>query len=69
MKKKETIDTIAPEQYELQAGPVYRFNMNRRKFFQAMGSGLAIAFTTYRSVAGELTDALKAPEDQIGASR
>lgn len=67
MKKKEFVETIAPEQYELQAGPVYHFNMNRRKFFQAMGSGLAIAFTAYRSVAGELTDAFKVPEEQIGA--
>lgn len=67
MKKKDIVEVAAPEQYELQAGPVYRFNMNRRRFFQAMGSGLAIAFTTYRSVAGELTDPLKAPEDQIGA--
>ena len=66
MKQKQIID-IAPEQYELHAGPVYKFNMNRRRFFQVMGSGLAIAFTTYKSVAGELAGDFKAPEDQVGA--
>jgi nicotinate dehydrogenase subunit B len=67
MKEKELKDITAPEQYELYEGPVYRFNMNRRRFFQAMGSGLAIAFTAYKSVAGVLADDLKTPEDQVGA--
>ena len=58
---------IAPEQYELRADPVYRFNLNRRRFFQVMGSGLAIAFATYKSAAGVLTDEAKLPEDQVGA--
>jgi nicotinate dehydrogenase subunit B len=67
MKRKENIDITAPEQYELREGPVYKFNLNRRQFFKVMGSGLAIAFSTYKSFAGDLTDALKAPEDQIAA--
>lgn len=67
MELREVKDNTAPEQYELHAAPVYRFNMNRRRFFQAMGSGLAIAFTSYKSVAGVLTDEFKAPEDQVAA--
>lgn len=67
MKAKDLNDLPAPEQYELYAEPVYQFNMNRRRFFQAMGSGLAIAFSTYRSVAGTLGDAIKLPEEQVGA--
>src|SRR5688572_10887040 len=67
MKQRQPIDIIAPEQYELNEVPVYQFNMNRRRFFQAMGSGLAIAFTTYKSMGGVLSEELKAPEDQVGA--
>ncbi|MEX2234603.1 MAG: molybdopterin cofactor-binding domain-containing protein [Cyclobacteriaceae bacterium] len=67
MKQKEPIDITAPEQYELNEAPVYQFNMNRRRFFQAMGSGVAIAFTTYKSIGGVLSEELKAPEDQVGA--
>ena len=65
MKKQDK--EIAPEQYELHADPVYRFNVNRRRFFQVMGSGLAVAFATYKSAAGVLTDDEKLPEDQVGA--
>jgi nicotinate dehydrogenase subunit B len=65
MKQREPFD--APEQYELHASPVYQFSMNRRRFFQAMGSGLAVAFTASRSVGAVLTDDLKAPEDQVAA--
>lgn len=60
-------DVIAPEQYELQADPVYRFNINRRRFFQVMGGGLAIAFSPYNSLGAVLTDDDKLPEDQVGA--
>lgn len=66
MKQKKITDITAAEQYELHEAPAYKFNMNRRRFFQVMGSGLAIAFSTYRSVAGELA-AIKVPEDQVGA--
>jgi nicotinate dehydrogenase subunit B len=67
MKRKEPDDMPAAEQYELDAAPVYRFNLNRRRFFQAMGSGLAIAFSTYKSLGAVLTEDLRAPEDQVGA--
>lgn len=60
-------ETIAPEQYELRAEPIYQFNMDRRRFFKVMGSGLAIAFSTYKSAAGVPEDELKLPEDQVGA--
>lgn len=66
MKTNEQ-DPIVPEQYELHAGPVYKFNLNRRRFFQVMGSGLAIAFTTYNGVASSFTDEEKLPEEQVGA--
>ena len=67
MKAKQNEDIIAPEQYELRADPVYRFNLNRRHFFQVMGSGLAIAFTAYKSFGASLTEDLKLPENQVGA--
>ena len=67
MKKKEHDDFIAPEQYELREGPAHIFNMNRRRFFQVMGGGLAVAFTTYQSLGGVLTEDVKLPEEQVGA--
>jgi isoquinoline 1-oxidoreductase len=67
MKKKEHNDFIAPEQYELREGPAYSFNMNRRRFFQVMGGGVAIAFTTYKSLGGVLTEDAKLPDEQVGA--
>lgn len=65
MNQKED-NLIAPEQYELRESPAYQFNMNRRKFFQVMGSGLAIAFTA-GTTADAWSEALKAPEDQVAA--
>ena len=65
--KKDKSDIIAPEQYELHADPVYKFNLNRRRFFQVMGSGLAIAFTAHETLGGILADEDKLPEDQVGA--
>ena len=64
---KDPKDIIAPEQYELHRDPVYKFNLNRRRFFQVMGSGLAVAFATYKSLAGVLTEDEKIPEDLVGA--
>lgn len=66
---KDMKEAIAPEQYELRGEPMHHFNMDRRRFFKVMGSGLAIAFSTYKSVAGALDDddVLKLPEDQVGA--
>lgn len=64
---KDSKDALAPEQYELRAEPMYHFNMDRRRFFKVMGSGLAIAFSTFGSAAGALEDDLKLREDQVGA--
>ena len=64
---KDPKNIIAPEQYELHRDPVYKFNLNRRRFFQVMGSGLAVAFATYKSLAGVLTEDEKIPEDLVGA--
>ena len=66
MKTNEQ-DPVFPEQYELHAGPVYKFNLNRRRFFQVMGSGLAIAFTTANGIAGSIVEDEKIPEEQVGA--
>jgi nicotinate dehydrogenase subunit B len=63
--KKHHEDPIAPEQYELHASPAYRFGMNRRTFFQVLGSGVAVAFSITRALGSGLTD--EAPEDQLSA--
>lgn len=67
MKQNENERLIAPEQYELREKPAYEFNINRRRFFQVLGSGLAIAITTYHAMGGAPEEALKIPEDQVGA--
>jgi isoquinoline 1-oxidoreductase len=58
-------DLIAPEQYELYEKPSYRFNMNRRTFFEVLGSGIAVTFTLTSGIGKSLVDA--APEDQVAA--
>jgi isoquinoline 1-oxidoreductase len=63
MQNKNKI--IAPEQYELVEKPAYHFNMNRRTFFEVLGSGLAITFTISNSFANSFTDT--AQEDQVAA--
>ena len=45
MEKQIQDKSLVLEQYELQAEPVYKFQMNRRKFFHVLGSGLAITFS------------------------
>ncbi|HET9487064.1 MAG TPA: molybdopterin cofactor-binding domain-containing protein [Chryseosolibacter sp.] len=67
MKPKVQENQAAPEQYELRETPAYHFNIDRRKFFQVMGSGLAIAFTTYNSEGATFGDNLKTPEEKVGA--
>ncbi len=67
MKTTDSYNTTAPEQYELHAGPAYQFTMNRRRFFQVMGSGLAVTFSAYRSFAATLDEEAKLPENQVGA--
>src|SRR5260221_8265551 len=65
-KKKNKVVFPAIEQYELQEDPAYRFAMNRRAFFGALGSGVAIAFTISNSLGAALTDG-PVPENQLGA--
>jgi nicotinate dehydrogenase subunit B len=68
MTQKVITDSSAPEQYELRESPAYVFNMNRRKFFQVLGSGVVVAFTARNVLADAgVADNLKAPEEQIGA--
>jgi nicotinate dehydrogenase subunit B len=66
MKKQEQ-DITAPEQYELREAPAYNFNMNRRRFFSVMGSGVAVAFTAGSSLGAAVTDTPVAPEEQVSA--
>lgn len=64
MKTKEK-EFIAPEQYELREEPSYSFKMNRRTFFEVLGSGVAVTFTISKSFGSSLLDT--APEEQIAA--
>ena len=64
MKTKEK-DLIAPEQYEMREKPSHLFSMNRRRFFEVLGSGVAVAFTISNSLGNAITTG--APEDQIAA--
>lgn len=64
---KDKIEYPAKEQYELHETPVYNFRINRRTFFGALGSGLAIAFSVSYSVASSLVDSELAPDDQLNA--
>src|SRR5690606_1872678 len=58
---------ILPEQYELREAPAYRFTMNRRRFFQVLGSGVAVAWATVQSADGAISAGVKLPEEQVGA--
>ncbi len=52
-----TKDTgVAPEQYELREKLPYTFNMNRRTFFNALGSGIAIVFSVSKSIGAAVAD-------------
>src|SRR5687768_7433740 len=64
--KNHQSDSIATEQYELHTPPAYQFSMNRRTFFQALGSGIAVAFSVSQGVASVL-EGTPAPEDQLSA--
>jgi len=67
MKNQEQNEFIAPEQYELQAPPAYKFAISRRTFFNVLGSGVAVAFTISKSIASAITDEEATPEDQVSA--
>ena len=67
MKNSKHDKDIAPEQYEQYEKPAYQFSINRRAFFQTLGSGIAVTFVVGNSVTNSFADPLDAPEDQIGA--
>ena len=48
--KTNTISQLEPERYELASGPAYLFDLDRRKFFKFLGSGLVI-FSVLRPLA------------------
>lgn len=66
MTNQEEKEIIAPEQYELKAEPAYKFSMDRRTFFQLVGSGLAVTFSLGNGLASSLVNPLP-PEDQLAA--
>ena len=67
MKKQSQDDLPAAEQFGLPDEPVYEFNLDRRRFFQVLGSGLAVAFTIGNSLASSLTEDADTPEDQLSS--
>ena len=74
MNEQPTPHPFEPNQHELPPKPAYRFHLNRRRFFQVMGSGLAVAIV-FRDVlvlpaadaASPAPLAAPVPDDQIGA--
>ena len=63
--KEHDHNVVAPEQYELQEKSKYHFTMNRRSFFEILGSGIAVTFLASNSLGQTLTDTV--PEGQVGA--
>jgi isoquinoline 1-oxidoreductase len=51
---------MEPERYELQQPPVYRFELNRREWFEVLGGGLLVLVVTGRSEAQESGGARRA---------
>ncbi|MBI3698605.1 MAG: molybdopterin-dependent oxidoreductase, partial [Acidobacteria bacterium] len=45
--------TMEPERYELQAGPAYHFELDRRGFFQVLGGGILVILTLEEASAQE----------------
>lgn len=67
MDKQTDKSFLAPEQYELQEKSRYDFHMNRRNFFNVLGSGLAVTFSVANSLAETFSPISKDSEDQISA--
>ena len=63
MKTKKRLEDF--DQIGLDEKSSYSFRMNRRTFFEVLGSGIAVTFTISQSIGNTWTDV--APEDQIGA--
>jgi nicotinate dehydrogenase subunit B len=60
--RKSTL--IAPEQYELREKTSFNFSMNRRSFFEILGSGIGITFLATRGLANS-SDTV--PDDQLSS--
>ncbi len=56
---------VAPEQYEQFEGPSYHFKIDRRSFFEILGSGIAVTFAITNGLSNALIS--PAPEDQVAA--
>jgi isoquinoline 1-oxidoreductase len=54
--KKNDSKLIAPEQYELKEKRAYNFRMNRRSFFEIMGSGLVVTFAVVNNLSASSGD-------------
>jgi nicotinate dehydrogenase subunit B len=65
MKKNAEKEFIAPEQYELNKKRGYNFKMNRRAFFEIMGSGLVVTFAVVNNLSALSKD--EVDEGQISA--
>ncbi len=57
---------LEPERYELQAAPVYRFDLDRRDFFKFLGAGLlVVSVLKHRGAAQESGGARRRGEDSL----
>lgn len=67
MKRNNLSTKPAHEQYEFDEQPAYNFSMNRRSFFGALGSGLAVTFSLAQGVSSELLADIPSRDEQVGA--
>src|SRR5262245_4268830 len=44
---------LEPERYELQAAPLYRFELDRREFFKVLGCGIVVVLFIESALAQE----------------
>lgn len=51
--KRQSLDPLEPERYELQQSPSYRFLLGRREFFHASGAGLLVLMICNRTAQGQ----------------
>lgn len=59
--------SLAPEQYELNAAPSYRFELKRRDFFKILGGGIAVVFATPNLLAQQQSRSRNAMPDNLSA--
>src|SRR5687768_1202536 len=66
MKENQKTEFIAPEQYELREKRGYNFKINRRSFFEIMGSGLVVTFAVINNLSALSKDEVT-NEEEISA--